>query len=128
MPRNGRDEAAPAFGVAPFAPLEYMLATIIENQRTNQEQIMTALENLQAADAALKAEVTTALADFAAKLNSANSANDPAIQAVADDMNALVTQIQAADPATPAPAPAPAPAAPAEPAPAAPAEPAAPVA
>ena len=58
---------------------------------------MTALQNLQAADAALKAEVTTAISDWAATL--ANASNDPAVQAVADDMNNMVTQIKAADPA-----------------------------
>jgi hypothetical protein len=72
------------------------------------ECIMSAIDNLKAADDALKAEVTTALTDFAAALATANSANDPAIQAVADDMTALVGQIQAADPANAAPPPPPA--------------------
>ena len=67
--------------------------------------IMAAIDNLQAADAALKAEVTTALTDFANALANSGSANDPAIQAVADDMNAMVTQIQGADPANTQPAP-----------------------
>lgn len=84
----------------------HMLIRIIENQ----EKIMTALDNLQAADAALKSEVATALTDFATALQNSGSANDPAIQAVADDMNAMVTQLQGADPANAAPA------APAEPA------------
>lgn len=81
------------------------------NQKVGK--IMTALDNLQAADAALKAEVTQALTDFAAALQNSGSASDPAIQAVADDMNAMVTQIQGADPANQQPAPAPEP--PAEP-------------
>lgn len=85
-----------------------ILIRIIENQ----EKIMAAIDNLQAADVALKDEVTTALTDFAAALSTANGSNDPAIQAVADDMNAMVTQIQGADPATPAPAVPAAPAAP----------------
>lgn len=68
---------------------------------------MAAIDNLKAADDALKAEVTTALTDFAQALADANGANDPAIQAVADDMQALVTQIQGADPATPPAPPAP---------------------
>lgn len=69
------------------------------------ETVMAAIDNLKAADDALKTEVTTALTDFANALANSGSANDPAIQQVADDMNALVTQIQGADPATP-PAPA----------------------
>lgn len=68
------------------------------------ETVMAAIDNLKAADDALKAEVTTALTDFANALANSGSANDPAIQQVADDMNALVTQIQGADPAAP-PAP-----------------------
>lgn len=60
---------------------------------------MSALDNLAAADTALKAEVTSAISDWATALAAANSANDPAIQAVADDMNAQVSALQAADPA-----------------------------
>jgi hypothetical protein len=72
---------------------DQLLQTIIEQQ----EKIMTALDALKAADVALKSEVTTAIADWATTL--ANASNDPAVQAVADDMNAMVTQIKAADPA-----------------------------
>ena len=62
---------------------------------------MAALDNLQAADAALKAEVTTFLADVAARL--ANAPDPAAVQAVADDVNAEVAALQAADPASPPP-------------------------
>jgi hypothetical protein len=74
----------------------------------NQEMIMTALQDLQAADAALKAEVATFLTDIQTALTNAGSANDPAIAQVVADINAEVAALQAADPATPAPAPAPA--------------------
>lgn len=71
----------------------------METSTRQQEKIMTALQSLQDADTALKAEVTTAIQDWAAQLANANSANDPAIQAVADDMNAQVAALQGADPA-----------------------------
>ena len=75
-------------------------ATQLGDIRTQLEAIMTALDNLQAADAALKAEVTVFLADIAARLG--NSPDEAAIQAVADDVNAEVAALQAADPAAPA--------------------------
>lgn len=84
----------------------------LETSTRHQENIMSALDNLAAADNALKAEVTSAISDWAAALASANSANDPAIQAVADDMNAQVAALQSADPAN---VPASTPAAPAAP-------------
>jgi hypothetical protein len=79
--------------------LDQILARLSRTE-TNQETIMTALDNLAAADTALKAEVVQAIADWQAALAAAGSANDPAIQAVADDMSATVAQLQAADPAT----------------------------
>lgn len=85
-------------GQPSLASLEHLLGLIIETQG----DMMAAIDNLTAADTALKAEVTTALTDFAAAIVAANSANDPAIQSVADDMNAMVTQISGADPSTPA--------------------------
>lgn len=57
------------------------------------EHIVTALDNLKAADDSLKAEVVTFLADIAARLG----AEDPDIQAVADDVNAQVAALQGAD-------------------------------
>lgn len=59
---------------------------------------MTALDNLQAADTALKNEVVTFLQDIAARL--ANAPDPAAVQAVADDINAQVTALQAGDPGT----------------------------
>lgn len=87
-----------------------LLFRIIGNQNhiiKKLERTMAAIDNLQAADTALKAEVTQAITDWAAQLAAAGSAGDPAIQAVADDMTATVAQLQAADtanagtPATP---------------------------
>jgi hypothetical protein len=75
------------------------------------EEIMSALTDLQAADAALKAEVATFLADVSAALANSGSSDDPAIEAVVADINNEVAQLQAADPANAAPA------APVEPAP-----------
>ena len=57
---------------------------------------MSALTDLQAADASLKAEVATFLADVAAAL----SADDPDIEAVVSDINSQVAALQAADPVT----------------------------
>lgn len=56
---------------------------------------MGALENLQTADASLKTTVTTFLTNIAGRLD---GHNDPAIQAVADDITAEVATIQGADP------------------------------
>lgn len=55
----------------------------------------TALDNLQAADTKLKQEVVTFLADQAAKVA---ASSDPAMQAVADDINAQTAALAAADP------------------------------
>lgn len=64
------------------------------NRIEHQETKMTvALDNLKAADQALKDEVVTFLQDIAAKL----AAEDPDIQAVADDVNAQVSALQGAD-------------------------------
>lgn len=67
----------------------------------------TALDNLQAADTKLKQEVVTFLADQAAKVA---ASSDPAMQAVADDINAQTAALAAADPGVVVP---PAPASPA---------------
>lgn len=77
-----------------------LLVRIIENQ----EKIMADLTNLQAADAALTAEVTTAITDWTTALQNANG-DQAAVDAVRADMQAAVAKLQAADPATPAPAP-----------------------
>lgn len=94
----GCPEHAPVYGeplpVATPQSIHAMLVRLIRNQ----EKIMTALDNLQAADTALKNEVTQAITDWQAQLAAA-AANDPAIQAVADDMSATVAQLQGADPA-----------------------------
>lgn len=58
------------------------------------EKVMSALDNLKAADQALKDEVVTFLADIAGKLGNP----DADVQAVADDINAEVAALQAGDP------------------------------
>ena len=65
---------------------------------------MTALQDLQAADAALKTEVSTFLADVSAALAGSGSASDPAIEQVVSDINAEVAALQAGDPVPAAPA------------------------
>lgn len=66
----------------------------------------TGLTNLQAADAALQAEVTQILTDIQTAL--ANDDPDAAVQAAADIVNTAVTNLQAGDPAPPAAASTPA--------------------
>ena len=71
--------------------------------------VMSALAELQAADEALKAEVSTFLADIATALQNAGSANDPAIAQVVSDINDEVAALQANDPANQQPPAPPAP-------------------
>lgn len=86
-----------------------------------QEQIMGALEDLQAADANLATEVTAILTDVQTLLGQVASSVDPAALApVTDDLNALSARIAAVLPA-PVDAPAEAPPADAPPADAPPA-------
>ena len=75
------------------------------------DTIMSALTDLQNADAALKAEVATFLADIATALQ----AEDPDIESVVSDINSQVSALQAADPANAQPAAPAEPAAPAAP-------------
>lgn len=65
------------------------------------EHVMTALMDLQNADAALKTEVATFLTDIAAALG----AEDPDIEQVTSDIQAQVTALQSADPANQTPPP-----------------------
>lgn len=76
-----------------------MLTKILQNT----EKIMADVTNLQAADAALKAEVTQAITDWRAQLAAANG-DQAAVDAVTADMQATVAQLQAADASTPPPA------------------------
>lgn len=75
-----------------FESIHVMLIRILQNQ----EKIMADVTNLQAADNALKAEVTQAITDWAAQLSSANG-DQAAVDAVTADMNNAVAQLQAAD-------------------------------
>jgi hypothetical protein len=77
-----------------------MLQKILQNT----EKIMADVTNLQAADTALKAEVTQAITDWQAQLAAANG-DQAAVDAVTADMQATVTQLQAADSSTPPAAP-----------------------
>jgi hypothetical protein len=73
-----------------------MLSRILQNT----EKLMADVTNLQAADTALKAEVTQAITDWQAQLAAANG-DQAAVDAVTADMNATVQQLQAADTSTP---------------------------
>lgn len=86
---------------ATLESIHQMLIRIINNQ----EKIMADVTGLQAADAALKAEVTQAITDWQAALTAANG-DQAAVDAVTADMNATVAQLQGADPATPVTPPA----------------------
>lgn len=69
---------------------------------------MAALDNLAASETRLETIATAVLADVAtltAELAAANTANDPAIQAVADKLTALGDKLQAVVPAATPPAP-----------------------
>lgn len=66
----------------------------LKTLNTNVGKLMSALTDLQAADAALKTEVATFLADIAAALG----AEDPDIESVVADINAQVAALQKADP------------------------------
>jgi hypothetical protein len=69
------------------------------------EKIMSALDNLTAAEAKIETVMTAVLADIdtlSAELAAANTSNDPAIQAVADKLTTLSTTAQAKLPPAPA--------------------------
>jgi hypothetical protein len=72
-------------------PVKQLLTRLHEKA----DKIMSALTDLQAADASLRAEVATFLADIASAL----SAEDPDIETVVADINSQVAALQAADPA-----------------------------
>jgi hypothetical protein len=72
------------------------LLQVASNQ--NQEKIMAAIDTLNQADTDLKDEVATFIADWQAALTAAS--NDPAVLAVAQDMENTVAQLKASDPAT----------------------------
>lgn len=95
---HGCPEHAPS-EVATLESMHAMLIRII----SNQEEIMADVTALQAADTALKAEVTQAITDWQAQLAAANG-DQAAVDAVTADMQATVAQLQAADASTPPPA------------------------
>jgi hypothetical protein len=86
------------------------LAGVLAKIINNEEKIMSALTDLQAADQSLKDEVTAFLNDIAGRLS---SVDDASAEAVVADITAEVDALQAADPANAAPAPSPEPAPPA---------------
>lgn len=67
----------------------------LDLQLKQGERIMGALQNLQAADVALKDEVTTFLQNISGRLGGSSDAD---VQAVADDINAEVAALQGGDP------------------------------
>jgi hypothetical protein len=73
----------------------------------NTEKIMSqnagtdaAVTSLQDADTSLQASVTQVIADWQAQIAGSAATNDPAIAAVAADMQSVIGRLQAADPAT----------------------------
>jgi HAMP domain-containing protein len=63
-----------------------------------QEFVMAALDNLTAAEANLETVIAAAVTDIqtlAAEVAAGNTANDPAIQGVADKINAVAASLQA---------------------------------
>jgi hypothetical protein len=80
------------------APSLASIQSLLELILRNQEKQMTALDNLNAADDALKTEVVTILAD----IQTALTAEDPDVQGVADSINAQIAALQAGDPVPPA--------------------------
>lgn len=92
---HGCPDHAPA-EAATLESIHQMLIRII----SNQGEIMADVTALQAADTALKAEVTQAITDWQAQLAAANG-DQAAVDAVTADMTATVAQLQAADASTP---------------------------
>ena len=86
---NSRDDEV----LAQLAALHQQISDIRNFQ---QEDIMTALSDLQAADSALKAEVAQAISDWTAQLQSA-AGDQASVEAVVADMNAQVQALQAQD-------------------------------
>ncbi len=91
------------------SPRELELRAMYEALLEQGEKIMSALDNLNASETRLETIATAILADIQTlsdELAAANSANqDPAIQAVADKLNALGDKLSAVVPAATPPAP-----------------------
>jgi hypothetical protein len=74
----------------------------IEGKTFTMTVPLSALANAQAADTALKTEISAYIADVATALkNALTSGNSTAIQQIADDMTSQAAQLVAADPLTP---------------------------
>lgn len=71
--------------------------------KKEQKIMATGLDNLQAADSALQAEVVQILTDIQTALT--NDDPDAAVQAAADIVNKAVSDLQAGDPVQPPPPP-----------------------
>lgn len=69
----------------------------------NQGEIMAAIDDVNAALAALQSEFTTFLADVTAQISGGLTADEAA--GVVTQINGFTTQLQANDPANPAPVP-----------------------
>jgi hypothetical protein len=70
------------------------------------EKEMSALTDLQAADAAIKAAVASAVTLIQGFVNGTVNADDPQVEAVVADLNAAAAALSGASTPTPAPAPA----------------------
>jgi ABC-type transporter Mla subunit MlaD len=110
VPVDTSDEGPAMTAVATVAQLsdrDILELLLMRAVRTNErlKDMATALENLLAANTEMKQEVVTAMANWATALQNANSANDPAIQQVADDINQTTQTLIASDPMVEHPAP-----------------------
>jgi archaellum component FlaC len=94
--------------VAAISRIESSLATV----QTQQGQIMSSVDNLTAADTALDtvvAQILTDITNLTAQIASLSSGTNPQIDAVVNDINAKVAELNAALTAPPTQTPAPAP-------------------
>jgi tRNA A58 N-methylase Trm61 len=80
---------------------DHLPATLYRIEQ-KEDQIMSALTDLQAADTALKDEVATFLTDIAGRLG---TVDDASAEAVVADIQAEVAALKAADTTTPPPPP-----------------------
>jgi hypothetical protein len=83
--------------------LNHQLLGKLDRILANQEKMMAAIDDVNAALSGLSTEITTFLADVAAQISGGLTANEA--EAVVAQIQGFTTQLQAADPANPAPVP-----------------------